>query len=157
MTWKSLCRVQLFVTPWTIQLMEFYRPEYCLGSLSLLQGIFPKGSNPYLPHCRWILYQLSHRGSPRILQWVALSPPQRIFLTQESKQGLLHCRWILYQLSYQGFLGDYIKWDMQNTDKEDRTQNCMYIVITVMERNNTKNKVDIVSIKMLTSELGWWD
>ena len=26
----------------------------------------------------------------------------RIFLTQESNQGLLHCRWILYQLSYQG-------------------------------------------------------
>jgi len=23
-----------------------------------------------LPHCRWILYQLSHKGSPRILEWV---------------------------------------------------------------------------------------
>ena len=23
------------------------------------------------PHCRWILYQLSHKGSPRILEWVA--------------------------------------------------------------------------------------
>ena len=41
------------------------------GSLSLLQGIFPtQGSNPGLPHCRWILYQLSHQGSPRILEWV---------------------------------------------------------------------------------------
>ena len=31
------------------------------GSLSLLQGIFPtQRSNPGLPHCRWILYQLSH-------------------------------------------------------------------------------------------------
>ena len=31
--------------------------------LSLLQGIFPtKGSNPGLSHCRWILYQLSHKG-----------------------------------------------------------------------------------------------
>ena len=36
-------------------------------NLSLLQGIFPtQGSNPGLPHCRWILYQLSHQGSPRI-------------------------------------------------------------------------------------------
>ena len=36
-----------------------------VGSLSLLQGIFPtQGSNPGLPHCRWILYQLSHKGSP---------------------------------------------------------------------------------------------
>ena len=43
-----------------------------VGSLSLLQGSFPThGSNPDLPHCRRILYQLSHRGSPRILQWVA--------------------------------------------------------------------------------------
>ena len=34
-----------------------------VGSLSLLQGIFPtRGSNPGLPHCRWILYQLSHKG-----------------------------------------------------------------------------------------------
>ena len=42
-----------------------------VGSLSLLQGIFPtQGSNPGLPHCRWILYQLSHQESPRILEWV---------------------------------------------------------------------------------------
>ena len=35
-------------------------------SLSLLQGIFPtQGSNPGLPHCRWIIYHLSHQGSPR--------------------------------------------------------------------------------------------
>ena len=39
-----------------------------VGSLSLLQGIFP---NPGLPHCRWILYQLSHQESPRMLEWVA--------------------------------------------------------------------------------------
>ena len=42
------------------------------GSLSFLQGIFPtQGSNPGLLHCRRILYQLSHKGSPRILEWVA--------------------------------------------------------------------------------------
>ena len=45
-----------------------YSPWNSLGwstgvvSLSLLQGIFPtQGSNSGLPHCRWILYQLSHR------------------------------------------------------------------------------------------------
>ena len=33
-----------------------------VGSLSLLQGIFPsQGSNPGLPHCRQILSQLNHR------------------------------------------------------------------------------------------------
>ena len=31
---------------------------------ALLQGIFPtQGLNPGLPHCRWILYQLSHKES----------------------------------------------------------------------------------------------
>ena len=36
-----------------------------VGSLSLLQGIFPiQGSNPGLLHCRQILYKLSHKGSP---------------------------------------------------------------------------------------------
>ena len=33
-----------------------------VGTLSLLQGIFPtQESNPGLPQCSWILYQLSHR------------------------------------------------------------------------------------------------
>ena len=42
-----------------------------VGSLSLLQGIFlTQGSNPGLLHCKWILCQLSHKGSPRILEWV---------------------------------------------------------------------------------------
>ena len=37
-----------------------------VGSHSLLQGIFlTQGSNPGLPHCRQILYHLSHQGSPR--------------------------------------------------------------------------------------------
>ena len=45
-----------------------------VGSPSLLQGIFPtQGSNPGLPNCRQILYQLSHKGSARILEWVAYS------------------------------------------------------------------------------------
>ena len=65
--WKSLSCVQFFATPWTIQSMEFSRPEYWSGqdSLSLLQGIFPtQGSNPGFQHYRRILYQLSHKGSP---------------------------------------------------------------------------------------------
>ena len=36
-----------------------------MGCSSFLQGIFPtQGSNPCLPHSRWILYCLSHKGSP---------------------------------------------------------------------------------------------
>ena len=36
-----------------------------MGSLSFLQGIVPtQGSNPGLPPCRQILYQLSYKGNP---------------------------------------------------------------------------------------------
>ena len=35
-----------------------------VGGHALLQGIFPtQGLNPGLPHCRQILYHLSHQGS----------------------------------------------------------------------------------------------
>ena len=64
---------QLFATPWTIQWNSPCQ-NTGVGSLSLIQGIFPtQGSNPGLPHCRLILYQLSHKGRSGILEWVA--PP----------------------------------------------------------------------------------
>ena len=72
-----------------------------VGSPSLLQGIFPtQQSNWGLLHCRWILYQLSHKGKPKNTGVGSLSLFQRIFPTQQSNWGLLPCRWILYQLSY---------------------------------------------------------
>ena len=41
-----------------------------VGNLSVLLGIFStQGLNPGLLHCRRILYQLSHEGSPKILEW----------------------------------------------------------------------------------------
>ena len=67
MKWKLLDHVQLFVTLW-------HSPGQNTGvvSLSLLQGIFPtQGLNTGLLHCRQILCQLSHKGSPRILKWAA--------------------------------------------------------------------------------------
>ena len=73
-----------------------------MGCHALLQGIFlTQGLNPGLPHWRWILYHLSHQGSP----WTGvgrLSLLQEILPTQELNQGLLRCRRILYQLSLQG-------------------------------------------------------
>jgi len=55
-----------------MQSMGFSGQNTEMDSLSLLQGIFPtQGSNSGLPYCRQILYQLSLKGSPRILEWVA--------------------------------------------------------------------------------------
>ena len=45
-----------------------------VDSLSLLQQVFPtQEPNRGLLHCRQILYQLCHQGSPRILEWIAYS------------------------------------------------------------------------------------
>ena len=68
--WKSLSCVHALWphgSPW-----NFPGQNTGVGSLSLLQGTFPtQGSNPGLSHCRQILHQLSHKISPRILEWVA--------------------------------------------------------------------------------------
>ena len=59
-----------------------------VGSLSLFQGIFPtQGLNTGLPHCRQIPYQLSHKGSPRILEWVAY-PFSRRYSQPRDRTGL---------------------------------------------------------------------
>ena len=48
------------------------RQEYWSRLPCFFQGIFPtQGLNSQVPHCRWILYCLSHKGSPRILEWIA--------------------------------------------------------------------------------------
>ena len=58
-----------FVTPWTIQPWNSPGKNTGVGSLSLLRELWR--SNPGLLHCRQILYQLSHKISPSILEWVA--------------------------------------------------------------------------------------
>ena len=67
---KSLSCVRLFATPWAVACPRLLHPWDFLGKSTevgchfLLQGIFPtQGSNPGLPHCRQMLYCLSHQGS----------------------------------------------------------------------------------------------
>ena len=61
-----------------------------VGSLSLLQQIFTtQGWNPGLLHCRWILYQLSHKGNPRVLGWVPYSFSSRS--SQPRNQSRVSC------------------------------------------------------------------
>ena len=85
-----------------------------VGSLSLLQGIFStQGLNPGLPHCRWILYQLSHKGSPLCSRAVAtwrigfwLHWPSHTLLSAQFLFFIFvlmiiqHCISILYILKY---------------------------------------------------------
>ena len=45
-----------------------------VGSLFLLQGIFPtQGLNTCLPYSGWMLYQLSHKGSPILFRYLHLT------------------------------------------------------------------------------------
>ena len=55
-----------FATPWTSPWNSPVQ-NMGVGNCFLLQGIFPtQGLNPGFPYCRWILYHLSHQGSPYI-------------------------------------------------------------------------------------------
>ena len=115
--WKSLSEC---AAPWN-SLGQNTRVD----SLYLLQEIFPtQGLNPGLPHCRQILYQLSHKGSPRILERVAY-PFSSDLLTQESNQGLLHCRQILYQLSHKGSprILEWLAYPFSSRSSRPRTSN----------------------------------
>ena len=83
-----------------------------VGCHAFFKRIFvTQGSNPGLPHCRWVLYYLSLQGTPArfLCPWDSLSKNsgernhsllQGIFTTKGSSQGLLHFRRILYQLSH---------------------------------------------------------
>ena len=71
---KLLSHVWLFVTPWTVAhqaplSVGFSRQEYWSGLPFPSPGIFlTQGSNPGLPHCRQMLYCLSHRASSSMTQ-----------------------------------------------------------------------------------------
>ena len=100
--WKSLSRVSLQThgpySPWNSP-----GQNTGVGSLSLLQGIFPtQGSNPGLPYCRGILDQLSHQEGPRILEWVAFPFSRGSSQPRDWTQVSRIARQILYQLSHKG-------------------------------------------------------
>ena len=69
---KLLSHVWLFMTPWTAAYQapcpwDFPGKRNGVCYHCLRQGIFQtQGSNPGFPHCRQILYCLSHQGSPCI-------------------------------------------------------------------------------------------
>ena len=109
---KSLSRVQLFVTPWTIvrqapSSMRFSRQEYWseLPFPSAVEHPNP-GIEPGSPTLQADLLPSEPLGKPKNIGVGSLFLLQQIFPTQESNPGLLHFRQILYQLSYQGSLRD---------------------------------------------------
>ena len=86
---RSVVRVRLFVTPWTVARqpplsMGFSKQEYWREVPFPPPGDLPtQGSNWGLLHCRWTIYHLIHQGSPErstgagkdLLDWYCFSPP----------------------------------------------------------------------------------
>ena len=71
-----------------------------VSSLSLLQGIFTtQGLNPGLPHCRQILYQLSHKGSPenqnqKVKRAISMAQSEALI------QLLISCIFVIIEVTY---------------------------------------------------------
>ena len=69
---ESHCAARLILPECWCHRVILFRTLCNNSSQPLLQGIFAtQGSNTCLLHCRWILDQLSHQGSPRMLEWAA--------------------------------------------------------------------------------------
>ena len=70
--WNSLSHVWFLVSHGLYRSWNSPGQNNGVSSCSRLQEILPsQGSNAGVLHCRQIPYQLSHQGSPRILEWVA--------------------------------------------------------------------------------------
>ena len=105
---ESLSHVWLFATPWTIESMEFSRPEYWSEEPFPSPGDLP-GIKLRSPALQADSLPAEPQGKPKNTGVGSLSLLQGIVPTQESNQGLLNCRRILYQLSYKG-KRDYLEW-----------------------------------------------
>ena len=98
-------QVPLFATLWTVARwaplsMGFSVQEYWRGLSCSSAGDLPgQGSNLHLPHCRQILYWLSHQGSPHMQSesevtqsCLALSNPVDCSLPGSSVHGIFQAR-----------------------------------------------------------------
>ena len=99
-----------------------------VGCHALLQGIFPtQGSNPCLPRCRWILYHHSHKGSSRILQWVACPFSSQSFhprnqITVSCIAGEFFTSWAIRKAPY------YLCWSTNNRGNFFKKHLCLYLL-----------------------------
>ena len=112
-----------------------------VGSLSLLQGIsLTQGLNPGLPHCSQILYQLSHKRSPRILEWVACpfsvrSSWSRDWTGVSCIAGVFFTNWAIREAPRPNKV--ILKNNQQNVSKEKRMHGLRLMNLLVSSMNQT--------------------
>ena len=96
-----------------------------VGCHALLHGIFPtQGLNPGLPHCRWILYRLSHQGNPRLLGWVAYAFSRGS--SQPKNQTRVSCIAGGFSTSWATIKGEYDIIPAFNLNSLPPEFNCLY-------------------------------
>ena len=122
-----------------------------VGSLSVLQGIFPtQGPNPGLLHCRRILYQLSHKGSPSMVNGNILNKIKES-IQNEGDLGFEpwfgNISWRRERLSWPGeFHGLYCPWGRKESDMTERLSLWLWTHQSVSGKNpeNCKSQVCIL-------------
>ena len=97
---KSLSHVWLFLTPWTMQSMEFSRPGYWRGQSFPSVYLHNPGIKSRSPALEVDSLPAEPQGKSKNTGVGSLSLLQLIFPTQEWNQGLLHRRWILRKSKY---------------------------------------------------------
>ena len=124
------------------------------GSFSLLQGIFPtQGSNPGLLHCRQIHYQLSYKGSPRLLEWVAFpfsrSSWPRNWMGVSCIEGRFFSNWAIREAPYINY----------TSIKKKKSKNLYLFLSSRKFSANTLVKYGLPSSQsfLTGSLLGLWD
>ena len=76
--WKSFSHVQLFATPWTMQSMEFSRPEYWSGSDQISRSVV---SDSLWPHeSQHSLSSTNSRSSLRLISIESVMPSSHLIL-----------------------------------------------------------------------------
>ena len=95
---KSLSRVQLFVTPWTVAYIYIYTHTHTLSCSVMSDSLQVAHQDPLSVE---IL-------QARTLEWVAMPSSRGPSQPRNQNQVSLHCRQILYHLSHQGSLYIYM-------------------------------------------------
>ena len=91
-----------------------HQQEYWVGWHFLLQGIFPtKGSSSCLPHCRQILYLLSHQENAYLILWSIRKKNNKDYCSKRKKNKFWRSssiswkRWLLIKLIN---MKDIVEW-----------------------------------------------
>ena len=118
---KSLSHVQLSATSWTVAYqaplsIEFPGKGTGVGRHFLLQGIFPsQGSKPGLPHCRQMLYHLSHQGKVKYINFQC----SETFVSYGSSGPNFVTRWQVWWLNISNNSFIFSLWNREQTPWRD--------------------------------------